>query len=400
MWAASALGAVVLVAMSAVSSWAQDSDLTRFYFGVRIGETNPAVSAKDVKGFSLGVNFDLHTGVEVAGDSFEFPLNAPGYGYIGEWAVFALAPEVRLRYPLLGRRLVPYFLAGVGVGIGQFNSRKPQGAGLQIQKNATWPLGEVGAGIEYFVANNVAVGFEAKYVASGNQSIEVEGQPTNQNFSSFLVQGGMRMFYPETAPLPPLEAPGAFTRLYVGVRAGGAILTDTSIFPGTGTTPEAPAYFGVIDQMFGISAGANFGQYLGVEVSGEGFETNLTLNGLGAIGEYAVVFLIPQLRLRYPLFGGRLQPYVLGGIGASYGEYNDTKPPGFNLRVNAEDWSWGASAGAGFDYFIMRNIALGAEAKFVTGPGHTFQVNDGPTQKGTVNAFLFSLGLRVFLWDL
>src|SRR5262245_50937168 len=86
------LGALGLVMTSALVCWAQDSDQTRYYFDVRLGETNPAVAARDVKGFSLGVNLGLHTGAELAGDWYELKLKAPGYGQIGEWGIFALAP--------------------------------------------------------------------------------------------------------------------------------------------------------------------------------------------------------------------------------------------------------------------------------------------------------------------
>ena len=356
--------------------------------------------ARDVKGFSFGVNTGLHTGFELAGDWFEFKFNAPGHGNVGEWGVLTLAPEFRYRYPLLDNRLVPYALAGVGVARGQFNDRKPRGDGLEIEKTATWPIGEVGAGIEYYVANNVAMGLEAKYIAAGRQSIEVNGQPTKQDFSTFLLQASLRVLYPETDPLAPLEAPNKFTRLYVGVRVGGAVLTNDRIFSGTGTTPQASALFDSVEQMYGLALGANFGKYLGTELSFEGFGTNLTLAGGTAIGEYSVYLITPQLRLRYPLIDKTLEPYIIAGVGAALGEFNDAKPPANTLKVSAVDWSYGVTAGTGIDYFLMRNLAVGAETKFITTPGHSLQINHGPTQKGTVNALMFSFGIRVFLWDL
>jgi opacity protein-like surface antigen len=65
-----------------------------------------------------------------------------------------------------------------------------------------------------------------------------------------------------------------------------------------------------------------------------------------------------------------------------------------------EDYTLAASVGAGVDYFIMRNIALAFETKFVTVRDQSIKINDGPTQKGNINAFFFSLGLRIFLGEL
>jgi hypothetical protein len=47
-------------------SRAQDSDQVRYYLGLRVGETNPLINAKDLIGFSLGVNLGLHVGVELS----------------------------------------------------------------------------------------------------------------------------------------------------------------------------------------------------------------------------------------------------------------------------------------------------------------------------------------------
>jgi opacity protein-like surface antigen len=110
---------------------------------------------------------------------------------------------------------------------------------------------------------------------------------------------------------------------------------------------------------------------------------------------------IPQFRFRYPLLNGALQPYVLGGVGIGYGEFNDRKPAGATVQVSGDQaYTLAASLGAGVDYFLMRNIALAFETKFLTVRDQTIKINDGPTQKGNINAFLFSLGLRIFLGEL
>jgi opacity protein-like surface antigen len=402
-WLVAALSwALVLVAVAPAPSGAQDSDRLRGYFDIRGGESNPLVKADDHVGFSLGANLGLHLGAELSADFYDLPLNASGFGKIGEYGVGVIAPLVRFRYPLFGNRLVPYVLGGAGVAIGQFNDRKPRGFGLSVDADTSVPVGVVGGGIEYFVADNIAVGLEGRYIAAGDQSFEVQGTRQKQNISTGLFTLGLRMFYPELMPAPLAESDSSPpVRFYFGVKAGGAVLTDSQIFPGTGTTPEPAAYGGTINQMFGVAGGVNWGRYFGVELSLEGFETNLTLSGLPAIGEYAVYAAIPQFRLRYPLMDGKLQPYVLGGVGVGYAEFNDAKPPSANVRVTGTDnYTLAASLGAGVDYFVMRNIAVALETKFLTVRDQSIAFNDGPTQKGNINAFLFSLGLRVFLGQL
>ena len=394
--------ALAIVATAPAPARAEDSDRVRYYLDIRGGESNPLVKAEDHVGFSLGVNFGLHLGAELAADLYEIKLKTPGIGQIGEYGIIAIAPQFRVRYPLFGRRLVPYVFAGAGVAIGQFNDRKPPGFGLAVDADTAVPIGVVGGGIEYFVADNIAVGLEGKYIAAGNQSYTVDGVRQTQNISTGLFTLGLRMFYPELAPKPLAESEASPpVRFYFGVRAGGAVLLDDQIFPTLGTTPEPPAYGGTVNTMFGVAGGVNWGRYWGAEVSLEGFETQLTIPGLGTIGEYAVYAALPQFRFRYPLMNGVLQPYVLGGVGVGYAEYNDRKPHGANVKVSGtEDYTLAASVGAGVDYFVMRNIAVALETKFVTVRDQSIKINDGPTQKGNINAFFFSLGLRIFLGEL
>lgn len=400
--AAALAAALALVALAAAPGNAEDSDRVRYYLDIRGGESNPAVQAEDHVGFSLGVNFGLHLGAELATDLYEIKLRTPGIGQIGEYGVIAVAPQFRVRYPLFGRRLVPYAFAGAGVAIGQFNDRKPPGFGLSVDADKAVPIGVVGAGIEYFVADNIAVGLEGKYLAAGDQSYTVNGVKETQNISTGLFTLGLRMFYPELVERPPAESEASPpVRFYFGVRVGGAVLLDDQIFPGLGTAPEPPAYGGTVNTMYGVAAGVNWGRYWGAEVSLEGFETMLTVPGVGSLGEYAVYAAIPQFRFRYPLLNGALQPYVLGGVGIGYGEFNDRKPAGATVQVSGDQaYTLAASLGAGVDYFLMRNIALAFETKFLTVRDQTIKINDGPTQKGNINAFLFSLGLRIFLGEL
>jgi opacity protein-like surface antigen len=186
-------------------------------------------------------------------------------------------------------------------------------------------VGAVGGGLEYFVADNIAVGIEVKYVLSGGQSIEIEGVRHPNDVDSLLTFLTFRLFYPELRPAPLAESRRDVpVRLYLGVRSGAALLTDESAFPGL----EAPKDTGALgfNWLYGLVVGGNFGRYFGAEVAFEGHEVQLAIPGLGSIGEYALYTIMPQARLRYPLLGGRLQPYALAGVGVSVAEFNDGSP--------------------------------------------------------------------------
>jgi opacity protein-like surface antigen len=390
-----------LVAASGHASWAQDSDRPRGYLGLKFFDTNPATGVHDLFGFSLGANLNRYFGAELSFQEFEvFPDISP-YGTIGEYGVFTIIPQARLRYPVLNDRLVPYVFGGVGVGLTSFNDRKPRGFGLSIQDGTkTTVAGTVGLGVEYFVADNIALNVEGSYLFAPDATLMVQGVPEKVKISAPLVTFGMRLFYPEFAPAPMAEArKDVPARLYIGARAGGALPLDTELVPGIEAETSNNAIGGVLSPTFGASLGLNFGRYYGVEIAVDGYEVNLNVSGLGNIGEWAFYSLMPYFRLRYPMARDRVQPYLLAGFGYGHTEFNDRKPPGANVQVNADNDTWAMGVGAGIEYFVTSNIALGFEMKYIYSPGHTIQLNSGPERNATVSALLFTVGLRAFLFD-
>ena len=330
---------------------------------MRFFDTNPATGVHDLFGFSLGANLNRYFGVELSGDRYEvFPDVSP-FGTIGEYGVFALIPQVRVRYPVFEDKLVPYFVGGVGAAFTQFNDRKPPGFGLSIQdQSSTVVAATAGLGIEYFVADNIAVGIEGRYLFAPDPTLVVQGNREKVKIAAPLFTFGIRMFYPELHPAPMAEARADVpTRFYIGARAGGAVILNSELIPGLEAKPTNNAIGGVLSKNFGVSGGFNFGRYFGLEVALDGYEVNMDQSDLGEIGEYAVYTAIPYLRLRYPLIGDRLQPYVLGGFGYGYTEFNDRKPPGANLSIVAKSSSWAMGFGAGIEYFVTSNIALGSK---------------------------------------
>jgi opacity protein-like surface antigen len=390
-----------LLGTSGAPARAEDSDRFRPYIGLKFFDTNPATGVHDLFGFSLGANVNRYFGAELSGDRYEvFPDIAP-YGTIGEYGVFALIPQVRVRYPVFEDKLVPYFVGGVGAAFTQFNDRKPRGFGLSIQdQSSTVVAATAGLGVEYFIADNIAVGIEARYLFAPDPTMVVQGSREKVKISAPLFTFGMRMFYPELHPAPMAEAREHVpTRFYIGARAGGAVILSPELIPGLEAEPTNNAIGGALTKYFGVSGGFNFGRYLGLEIALDGYEVNLDLKGSGNIGEYSVYAAIPYLRVRYPVLGDRLQPYVLGGFGYGHTEFNDRKPPGANLSIVADTSSWAMGFGAGIEYFVTSNIALGMEMKYIYTPGHPITIGSNPTRDATPQALLFSIGLRAFLFD-
>lgn len=191
---------------------AADTDQIRFYIGGRAGGaffTNTHLmeqvrneSNDDAYGAVVGLNLGKHLGIEIAADYHDSSLTAQGVGKIGELAVWHIIPHLRVRYPLANGKLTPYFLGGVGVGFTEFNDQTPRGA-------ASFPsfgtgggpsvTGSVGAGTEYFVANNIAIGVETRFLFF-DVDIEVEGKHQKADLNRVLFYGTFRLFFPEAKP--------------------------------------------------------------------------------------------------------------------------------------------------------------------------------------------------------
>ncbi len=380
---------------------AEDSDRLRYYFNFRGQDTNPLTDVHDAWGGALGLNLNRYVGVELAVDNYELFLEPSGYGgTIGELAIWSVMPQVRLRYPLLRDRLVPYLVAGGGIGFAQFNDPKSAVFGLSVDTDASTPLGSIGGGLEYFIADNIALGFEGKYLFGGDVQYEIEGTPLETSPNAPLLMVSLRVFYPELRPALLAESRDQVpARFYFGLLAGGAIPVNDEVFAGIEAEPEPPAYFDTFNQLFGFLVGMNFGRYLGVEVSAETSEMKLHLPGRGDIGEFANHTIVPQLRARYPMMDGRVVPYAVAGVGVSFAELNDTLPAAEGLSVDVGNTGIAATLGGGVEYFFMSNASLSLEARYLFSRGHTLTIDDGPERDGNLDSVRLSLGLRVYMAD-
>jgi opacity protein-like surface antigen len=389
----------VLLLIAAPAAWAADGDERRYYLSIRYAESAPWSRAHDAVGVSLGVNLGRYVGAELAGDFYELFVDVPGEGKVGELGTGTIIPQLRLRYPLLDDRLVPYVLGGAGAALTQFNDRTVRAGNRPIRTDDAAFVGSMGAGLEYFFTDEIALGVDFKYLLSTEQTVQVGRRRFDMDLDASMLGFSMRMLYPEIHPSPrPLAARGLW-RFYFGVKGGGAMPVHERVFGEIEQRPE-DASIGPFNQIYGLVLGVNIGRYLAVELPFEGYEMQLHQPGVGDIGEYAVYDFVPQVRARYPLLPDRLETYAVGGVGGSYGLFNEKSPAGRQVpAIDAEDFGIGATLGAGLEYFVTRNVAIGGEARYLFARGHTFQYAGSPAVDGDLDSLYITIGLRLFLFE-
>jgi len=339
---------------------------------------------------SVGRNLNGHWGVEIAGDAWERYLD------MGEESVNAIVPQVRYRYPLLRDRLVPYAIAGLGPVFIQFNDRTSGGKGREIESEG-WRVGaSIGGGIEYFFNNNMAFVVEGKYLWVDDMDFTVDGQNQPIDMSNALVSLGVRAYFEQIPDKPMAEESAQVPwRFYFMANYGGSVLTDEHFDGSVSLEPEPSALGNVWNQSAGLGLGANFGRYWGVEASLLGEERRLIDDTLGNLGEYAVVAVIPRFRLRYPISGGRWVPYLFGGVGLSYGEFNDGTG---RADVDGKSFYPASDLGAGIEWFIARNLSFHLDTVWNYSWGHEIIVN-GDRLTGGFSTIQAHLGFRLYLFE-
>jgi opacity protein-like surface antigen len=382
-------------------------DLPELYWAARLGQgllRDPTAShglrlqssPQQTTGMVLGANLTRHLSVELAGDVVETNLTVPGIGKTGEYGMLALVPQVRLRYPVLEGALVPYLVGGVGLLHGEVNDRRPRAGHVRIRGSETTAAVTLGAGLEYLVAPGVAVGAEARYLATDQHEIEIDGRRHALSVDGLLLTAGVRLQVP--AGGEAAEAALADTRWwrpYFALRIGGAATLRDDLGRGIDWRTE---YAGLppFSQFYGGMLGVELGRHLALEIAAEGFEPRLTVPGFGTIGEYAVYLLIAQARVRWPILGGRVVPYLLAGLGGSFVEVNDVKPHAAALRPSGQEWGLAGTLGAGIEYVLTRHIAVGLESKLLLTGGHAITLA-GERRDVRPDAVLTSLAVRVYL---
>jgi len=319
-------------------------------------------SGSPAAGLSLGVDLGRHLGVEAALDYHKTALLRPDGNKLGDYTLARATAEVRWRRPVLQDRFVPYLLAGVGAGLGEFSGREDftfDGGGNDLDL-----IGVAGAGFDYFVADNIALTAQAKYVFGFEPEVNDSGVDRPLSGDAIELSAGLRVYADHLGRRvgPPLPDAGDTDRRrgYLTLKGGQAIFTDTETVPGV----EIETLSGLYGEG---GLGVNFNRHWGAEFDVNYTRAQLASPVLGEITGYPVFTYTLLGRYRYPLLGDSLVPYVVAGGGIGFGEVGDRDQPFTATRFSGDqDSSPVAAIGAGFDYFIEDNFSIGLEAKYTT----------------------------------
>ncbi|MCW5551761.1 MAG: porin family protein [Verrucomicrobiae bacterium] len=379
---------------------AQDSDRFRPYLRFHSGDIEPLWGVDDHWSFGLGADFNRHWGGELALDFFERDYRVSGIGELGEVAAWNLIPEVRLRRAFRNGRLVPYLIAGIGPSFLQLNDRKSAAYGRDFDIEGMTFAVAGGAGVEYFFADNLSFGVEGRYLWINPIEGKVDGQRHRVDMSSAMFTFGLRAYFSENDPRPLLTLDSEKQRrFYFGVRVGGSVLTDDHLGRGLKFEPEPSALGGVVNQTGALTLGVDLRAPWGLEVVADSLEQKVRLAGVGSLGEYGMGIVIPQVRLRHPMGRGKWVPYATAGVGAAYGEVNDRREVATGERLRGKGIYPALSLGAGLEYFIVRNLSLHTDLRWLYSWGHELRVSQGPKQKGDFSALLMTIGFRAYLFE-
>lgn len=185
----------------------------RGYFGLRFGgwwlqdahfsqglTAQTGSGQQQLSSIVLGADTTRYLGIELAIDYYETEVNSDALGVkINEMSVWDFLAQVRARYPLLEHRLVPYALAGVGFGFNEFNDttaigESPEGPKFDSRDFA--PAASLGLGLDYFVADNIALEVETKYLFFRPDIKLQDGTTNTANLDTLFLGLGARVFFP------------------------------------------------------------------------------------------------------------------------------------------------------------------------------------------------------------
>jgi opacity protein-like surface antigen len=390
------------------------------------GDVDVSAEPDLLLGGSVGYNISRHWGVELQFQGGEPDLRSASRGKIREISVITVVPAARYRWHLLEDRLVPYITGGVGASFSDVNEdAKPF---TRADSDATTIVGSLSAGFDYFVSQNVAVGLEGRYLIHPNQDAEVSFQAgrggrvthfmDSLNLTSISLLAQIR-FFPGQQAGPDgdrtlfLADHGPFDtderRFYLAGFFGYDFLFDKNAGGGVKLRDKG----GDFNITKGGAIGVNFDGHWSAEV--QLLETPLTLrtNDLSKIAEVDDTAILPTLRYRVPLLGGRLVPFLSAGLGVGYLIVNDPRvvvevPNGRGGAREVRSPKWDpesprivGSVGAGVEYFLNHHLSVGLYTPFhfYQGADTTVRFANGKTLTGKADftGFLTLLQLKAYL---
>ncbi|TLM98542.1 porin family protein, partial [bacterium] len=164
-----------LVCLVVTDLRAEDAERLRTYFRFGSGGISSVWEVDDLWSVAIGANLNGRWSTELEVANFEKNHVYRGYK-IGEVGTWLLLPQARFRWSPGDRRLVPYLLAGAGAAFYQFNDPVAPSSQISVAMDGTVLALAAGAGLDYFIADNVALSMEAKYLWLQKMSGRVNGE--------------------------------------------------------------------------------------------------------------------------------------------------------------------------------------------------------------------------------
>lgn len=185
------------------------TDAGRWYVGLRGGSVllpdSDAIGGVELAsptgfafGASLGYNIDRHWGVELGGEYAETDISEAGLGITTEYSFWTFLALLRYRYPLLEGRLVPYAIAGAGVGLGEFSdsAAAPGVSAFSGERERDMQfVGAVGMGADWFVTDKIAFTAELKHIRPFEMDATVNGRAGEIKLNPVSLMVGVRVFW-------------------------------------------------------------------------------------------------------------------------------------------------------------------------------------------------------------
>jgi len=333
-------------------------------------------------GGGAGYNIDPHWGVELQVNGTDPWVRSESLGVIDRISVITFVPAVRYRWALEDGRLMPYLTGGVGFSQNDIHGFfKPY---AHTSTASTTVVGSLSAGLDYFISENVAAGVEFRYLIHPDQDAEVTYQNPHTghitrfsdslNLTSVSLLGHLRFFPGQQASADGVERTFFFAdhgpfdtdelRGYVAGLFGYEYIFDTNVGVGVHARDKG----GDANLTKGGAIGLNFDGHWGAEVQLLSTMLNIRMNTGPRFAKLDVFEVVPAVRYRYPLLGGRLVPFLMGGVGISALDTNEQRPltetrGGKQVIVfphfDTDSPAIVGMIGAGIEYFLNHHLSVG-----------------------------------------
>jgi|GEM_PF-4829172 len=347
-----------------------------------------------VLGGGGGYTLDRYWSVELQGHGTELDVRSSSLGKVREYSNITVLPSVRFRWPFAGTPWMPWIRAGLGFSLNDVNDTgNPR---VKLDADETTIAGALALGLDYFVSPNVALGLalqsliypdqRATFIYRDAQNRIARRASEDFNLSSQgalayirLFPGqqatagdgsGRRLFLSEVGPFDTGDLRG-----YLYLFGGHTQLFHDEFGGPLGL--EAPGDF---NATLGGALGINLSTHWGAEIQLSNSDPNLDGRPYGKMAEVSNFTVLPLLRFRWPLLGGRLVPFVRAGVGVAFFEINDKRSAldidktGTTARtvptpqVSITDTSVAASIQPGLEFFLNHHLSVGLSFPFFVYP--------------------------------